>query len=154
MMTDLRGKRFGMLTVIGYEGKQGGMHRWRCRCDCKNETVVGQIPLQTGKTKSCGCLQRQTYAENLQLIDGTSVTILEARRNHILSSNTSGHTGVYLQKGTGKWAAQITFKRKTYYLGAYERIEDAIKARKKGEEMRDDFLNWYYETYPEKRPRE
>ena len=57
------GKRFGQLTVISYAGKQAGMHRWKCRCDCGSETVVGQTLLQTGKTKSCGC-------------DGTSVTML------------------------------------------------------------------------------
>lgn len=153
-LKDFIGKRFGMLTVIGYEGKRAGMHRWRCKCDCGKETVVGQTLLQTGKTKSCGHLQREIYAENLQLIDRTSVTLLEASRNRILSTNTSGYAGVYLQKKSGKWAAQITFKGKTYYLGAYHRIEDAIKARKRGEEMWDDFLDWYYEAYPEKRPKE
>lgn len=153
-LKDLVGKRFGMLSVIGYEGKRAGMHRWRCRCDCGQETVVGQTLLQSGKTKSCGHLQKQMYAENLKLIDGTSITLLENRRNHILSSNTSGHTGVYLVKKSGKWAAQITFKKKTYYLGSYSRKEDAIKAREKGEEMWDHFLEWYYETYPKKDPRE
>lgn len=150
-LKDFVGKRFGMLTVTEYAGKRSGMHRWRCRCDCGNETIVGQTLLQTGKTKSCGCLQKETYADNLKLIDGTSITILEASRNHILSSNTSGHTGVYLHKRSGRWAAQITFKGKTYYLGTYDKIEDAVKAREKGEEMRDDFVDWYYETYPEKR---
>ena len=47
------------------------MHRWRCRCDCGNETIVGQTPLQSGKTKSCGCLQSETYRDNLKLVDGT-----------------------------------------------------------------------------------
>lgn len=148
----LVGQRFGMLTVIGYDGKRAGMHRWRCRCDCGKETVVGQTLLQSGKTKSCGCLQKQIYAENLQLIDGTSVTVLESSRNRIIATNTSGHNGVYRHRKTGKWVAQITFKRKTYHLGSYDKIEDAIKAREKGEEMWDDFLDWYYRTYPEKKP--
>lgn len=147
-LKDFIGRRFGMLTVTGYEGKRAGMHRWRCLCDCGRETVVGQTLLQSGKTRSCGHLQRQTYAGNLRLIDGTSVTLLESRRDRMLSSNTSGHTGVYLQKGRGRWAAQITFKQKTYYLGSYDRIEDAVKAREKGEEMRDDFLDWYYANFP------
>lgn len=146
------GLRFGMLTVIGYEGKRSGMHRWRCRCDCGNETVVGQTLLQSGKTKSCGCLQKQTYAENLQLIDGTSVTVLEASK-HLSAANTSGCTGVYLDKKTGTWVARISFKKKRYYLGGFARKEDAIKARARGEEMRDDFLDWYYENYPDKKPK-
>lgn len=141
------GKRFGKLTVIGYIGKQAGMHRWKCRCDCGNETIVGQTLLQSGKTKSCGCIQRDMYKENLKLADGTSVALLEARKKNLLSSNTSGHTGVYQNKKNGKWVAQITFKRKTYYLGSYDKIDDAIKARQRGEEMHDDFLEWYYQQY-------
>lgn len=139
------GSRFGQLTVIEYAGKKDGMHRWKCLCDCGNETIVGQTLLQTGKTKSCGCLQASIISENLKLCEGTSITILEATKRRLLSSNQSGYTGVYLNKRTGKWTAQITFKRKSYYLGSYDKIEDAVKARRRGEELHDDFLNWYYQ---------
>lgn len=141
------GKRFGQLTVTGYAGKRAGMHRWRCQCDCGSETVVGQTLLQSGKTKSCGCLQQNIIYENLKLVDGTSVTILEAVKKHPIRSNTSGYTGVYQNKRTGKWVAQITFRRKKYTLGSFEKIEDAIKARQRGEEMHENFLNWYYKEY-------
>lgn len=141
------GKRFGMLTVLEYAGKQDGMHRWKCLCDCGNETIVGQTLLQSGKTKSCGCLQKQQIIENLRLVDGTSITILETMKKRLISSNTSGYNGIYRNKKNGKWTAQITFKGKTYYLGSYEKIEDAIKARQRGEEMYDDFLEWYYTEY-------
>lgn len=147
-LKDLVGKRFGRLTVTAYAGKRSGMHRWRCLCDCGKETVVGQTLLQSGKTKSCGCLQAETYQDNLKLIGGTSVTLLEAGKNRLLASNTSGHTGVYLNKRNGKWAAQITFCGKTYYLGTYADKQAAIRARERGEEMHDDFLAWYYENYP------
>ena len=146
-LKELIGKRFGQLTVIEYAGKRAGMHRWKCLCDCGNETVVGQTLLQTGKTKSCGCIQRDMYEENLKLVDGTSVAILEANKNRLIASNTSGYTGVYQNKKNGKWVAQITFKKKTYYLGSYDKIEDAIKARQRGEEMHDDFLEWYYQRH-------
>ncbi len=143
-LKDFVGKRFGNLTVLSYAGKRAGMHRWLCRCDCGRETVVGQTLLQSGKTKSCGCLQAEIYRENLKLVDGTSVTLLEAGKKHLIRSNTSGYTGVYLQKATGKWAAQITFRGKTYFLGSYEKKEDAVEARKRGEEMHDNFLEQYY----------
>ena len=87
--------------------------------------------------------------ENLKLCEGTSITILEANKNRLSASNTSGHTGVYQNKKNGKWVAQITFKRKTYYLGSFEKIEDAVKARLCGEEMHDDFLEWYYQQKAE-----
>lgn len=144
---DYIGRRFGRMVVTDYAGKWGGMHRWRCICDCGNETVVGQTLLQTGKTKSCGCLQSEIYQENLKLIDGTSVTILEATKKGTISSNTSGYTGVYLNRKNGRWVAQITFKGKTYYLGTYADKQEAIKARKRGEELHDGFLEWYYKNH-------
>lgn len=147
-LKDFIGQRFGKLTVLSYAGKRAGMHRWKCLCDCGKETVVGQTLLQTGKTRSCGCLQAVSIRENLKLCDGTSVTILEATRNHLSKSNTSGYTGVYWSSSTQKWRAQITFRRKAYYLGAFEHIEDAIAARKCGEEMHENFLEWYYSQHP------
>lgn len=150
---DYVGRRFGMLTVLAYAGKWDGMHHWRCVCDCGKETVVGQTPLQSGKTKSCGCLQKTAYIENLQLIDGTSVTRLEASRSRrLISTNSSGHTGVYLNRKSGKWQAQIGFKGKTYYLGSYASAEEAAEARRKAEErVYGEFLEWYYGVYPERR---
>lgn len=141
------GKQFGKLTVIGYAGKRSGMHRWLCKCNCGNETIVGQTLLQSGKTQSCGCKKNSIIVENLKLINGTSVTLIEALKKHKLSSNTSGYTGVYQNKRNGKWVAQITFQHKTYYLGQYDDIKDAVKARKKGEEMHDNFLEWYHCQY-------
>ena len=58
-LKDYLGKRFSMLTVTGYAGKEDGQHLWRCKCDCGKETVVRQTNLQSGKTKSCGCLQEK-----------------------------------------------------------------------------------------------
>lgn len=137
------GKVFGRLTVLEFVGFREKRSFWRCRCECGQEAVVQYSNLISGHTKSCGCLQRTMWKENLKLIDGTSVTLLESMKNRTIASNTSGYTGVYRQTKSGKWAAQITFKGKTYYLGAYDKIEDAVKARKRGEEMHDDFLEWY-----------
>ena len=138
------GKKFGRLTVIEYSGKQAGMHRWKCVCDCGNETIVGQTLLQTGKTKSCGCFQKEQFKERMEFTDGTSPKVLKARMSGPpIASNTSGYNGVY-KHSNGSWIAQITFKKKTYYLGSFKDIKDAVAARKKGEEMYEDFLEWYY----------
>lgn len=153
-LKDYVGQRFGMLTVTAYAGKQDGMHRWKCRCDCGQETVVGQTLLQSGKTKSCGCLQRQIYAENLKLVDGTSATLLEALQKRTTSCSNSGYLGVYREAKSGKWAAQITFKGRQYHLGVYDRLEDAIQARRRGEEMHTDFLEWYHANHPAEEPTE
>lgn len=60
-------------------------------------------------------------------------TRLRKKINKKLSpKNTSGHTGVYFHKISNKWrAVAIGKKRKT--LGNFEKIEDAIEARKKHE---------------------
>ena len=126
------------------------MHRWKCRCECGNITVVGQSLLQSGKTKSCGCLQHTAILDNLKLVDHTSVTILESKKK-TAKNNKSGHTGVFQRKDTEKWTAQIRFKGKTHCLGCYDDKEDAISARIKAEEMHDDLITWYYEQFPDKK---
>ncbi len=66
-------------------------------------------------------------------------------------TNTSGTTGVWFDKAKGKWCAEIMFKSKKYYLGRYNKKEDAIAVKKIAEkEIFGDFLKWYAETYPEK----
>ena len=52
----------------------------------------------------------------------------------ILSSNTSGVTGVTFDKNKNKWMAQIGYKGKNIYLGRYTNFEDAVNARKEAEE--------------------
>lgn len=60
---DIRGLKFGRWTVKGYAGTN--KHRqstWACVCSCPlaTEKVVGINQLQSGKSKSCGCLFRET----------------------------------------------------------------------------------------------
>lgn len=145
------GKRFGRLTVISYAGKRSGMHRWRCLCDCGNVTVVGQTLLQSGKTRSCGCLKSEVVLENMKFLEGTSVTSLEHAQTRLISTNTSGVNGVYLNKKTGKWIAQIGFRGKCYHLGSFSSIQEATVARKEAEnKLYGPFLEWYYENHPQK----
>ena len=54
--------------------------------------------------------------------------------NPILSTNTSGVTGVSWSKQKNKWRAYITIDDKQKSLGYYFNKEDAIKARKEAEE--------------------
>lgn len=57
---DLTGMTFGLLTakeIIRYDPKKGAI--WRCECSCGGEKDVSAIYLRNGKTKSCGCLNRE-----------------------------------------------------------------------------------------------
>jgi hypothetical protein len=65
-LTDLTGRVFGRLTVISRaENARDGRPNWNCVCSCENRiTVVSGSHLAGGYTKSCGCLHRETAAEN------------------------------------------------------------------------------------------
>ncbi len=142
---DLTGQRFGRLTVTGYEGKReqkNAENYWSCVCDCGKRVSAGQTELMNGETRSCGCYRTDRLIDSMILIDGTSVTVLKNLKNKVRKSNKSGCTGVFEEK-SGKWIAYINFRGKRYWLGRYDRKEDAVAARKRGEEMHDDFLNWY-----------
>ena len=58
---DLVGQRFGRLTVIQEDSERDkyGRMKWICRCDCGNVVSVAGRSLQSGNTKSCGCLNRE-----------------------------------------------------------------------------------------------
>lgn len=61
---DLTGKRVGRLTVIRrMPNNANNKIMWLCKCDCGNETTVISSLLNTGKTKSCGCLTREKTIE-------------------------------------------------------------------------------------------
>lgn len=56
---NLSGQRFGRLKAISYVN-DGKNTRWLCQCDCGNEVYVLSYQLTGGKTKSCGCMKRET----------------------------------------------------------------------------------------------
>lgn len=147
-LKDLIGRRFGMLTVVSYARKEKGFHVWRCRCDCGNMTDVRQSNLQSGTTTSCGC--RRSPQKNLHYAEGTCLEMLKP--DVMYKTNTSGVRGVYYSSKRNKWIAQIMFKKKCYYLGGYDRLEDAAKARAEAEEkVFGDFLKWYEEERSEEK---
>lgn len=62
------------------------------------------------------------------------VTRLQNTRNkRQLDSNTSGVTGVSLNRPTGRWRAYITENQKRHHIGYYVTLEEAASARKAAE---------------------
>lgn len=57
---DRTGLRFGRLLVIKPEGKIGANVAWLCQCDCGNIKLVSAKRFGDGKTKSCGCLAKES----------------------------------------------------------------------------------------------
>lgn len=61
---DIAGNRYGRLTVVGYDGKRGKGHFWKCLCACGNFRIVRRGDLTMNRTKSCGCLRKEKSAAN------------------------------------------------------------------------------------------
>lgn len=62
--SDLTGQRFGRLVVIRKTNVLKNTHVvWECLCDCGNTTYVTSNNLNLGRTRSCGCLQRDAVAD-------------------------------------------------------------------------------------------
>ena len=60
-LIDLTGQRFGRLIAVERVIPRPGSRnaRWRCVCDCGNETLVLGTTLRRGESKSCGCLRAE-----------------------------------------------------------------------------------------------
>lgn len=80
---NLFGKKFGRLSVI----KDGGRNKfgqilWGCKCECGNVVSVVAARLNSGHSKSCGCLQADVTAER------SSVHGFASRKNKSVEYNT------------------------------------------------------------------
>lgn len=124
---DLTGKQFGNLTVVELTNERKRRYCvWRCRCSCGKEKNVSSGDLVSGNTTSCGCRKIVPLMESNWYFEGTELR--QALEERVESSHaSSGYTGVTLKRN--KWMAYITYKKKRYYLGSYDRLEDAVKAR-------------------------
>jgi hypothetical protein len=141
---DLTGQRFGKLTVRSLADKDAsGIIRWNCICDCGGTITVPAGQLKGGYRKSCGCMNTP-YADRT-LVDGTCIESLRGaiEKKTVSKNNSSGIRGVYKNKRTNRWCAQITFKGKTKYLGSFDTLREAQDARLRGEEIFEEFLASY-----------
>lgn len=56
---DLTGRSFSRLTVISFAESRKSKALWNCLCQCGRLTIVVSGNLNSGVTKSCGCLQKE-----------------------------------------------------------------------------------------------
>lgn len=132
---DLKNRKFGRLTVLSRaESREtsGGsiLTRWLCLCSCGKQKVILTSSLLQNKTKSCGCLHKETsqktgesnrthggYSKNTSTDDQIKhqalVNIRERSRRHGYESdlsvgdlpvltNVCPVLGIRYQKGTLK----------------------------------------------------
>ena len=56
------GEKYGRLIVISEAERQKQKRRFACVCECGTEITVQLGQILSGKTKSCGCLRKETTA--------------------------------------------------------------------------------------------
>lgn len=141
-----KGQRFGYWTVLDPEaGKNRNQVRTALvECICGKRKYVSILDLVYGHSRSCGCRRAETYTKQQQegrdigheIMDQIHQAGLAPRYvgRQINRNNRSGHTGVCWRKNVKKYYAYIMVNHKQIPLGMYTKLEDAIAARKAGEE--------------------
>jgi len=133
---EIIGKKYGRLTVLQISKKRSSnkAYLYKCQCQCGKIIYVRLSHLKDGDIKSCGCLfdeNSKVLNTRSEFFDGTNISHIKSGK--IPKNNTSGAKGVSYLKRRRKWQAALMLQGKTIHLGTFERIEDAIKARKNGE---------------------
>lgn len=150
---DLTDQTFGLLTAkydTGKRDKYNGATIWHCQCKCGGNKEVSSARLEKQEVISCGCVAKDWQTRHGKrlgaatkdfCIENTNVRNLTMRMR---KDNISGHKGVTWDKERNKWKAQIRFQGKTYYLGRYHNLNDAVAVRKIAEDkIFGTFLQWY-----------
>ena len=91
---DLTGQRFGRLTVIKRaENNKYGTAQWTCKCECGNTIYSTASNLKSGRTKSCGCLQRELNRKRFE-----KRNLYEERNKYIVGYTTNTNKEFYVDK--------------------------------------------------------
>ena len=76
-LINITGNKYSRLTVLQYDGKDKNLHhRWICKCDCGVVRSYCSGDIKNGKSKSCGCLQREatSAATKTHGLSGVNIT--------------------------------------------------------------------------------
>jgi hypothetical protein len=86
---DLSGQKFTRWTVIEASSERVcNKKMWRCICECGTEGLIPTGNLNSGKSKSCGCLDREVAAKRMTRhghAKGGSRSVENYTYNHMLS---------------------------------------------------------------------
>lgn len=142
---NLKGHRYGRLTVVELTGKRtgNGCAIWRCLCDCGNWCEVDSHAMRSGNTRSCGCGNDENrsgiYDRKKPMLDAGSRadTYLSPKPRR---DSKTGIRGVCRQR-SGRYRARLEFAGELHHLGTYDTLEEAAWARRNAEvEIYDPYL--------------
>lgn len=86
------GRRFARLTIIGLVST--APLKYRCHCECGNETIASRSNIVRGTTRSCGCLQREVRGAKARthgMSREAEHKVWEAMKRRCLSPNDAGY---------------------------------------------------------------
>ena len=141
-----KGQKFGYWTVLDPESRKNKNEKRtalvQCICGKKKRVII--MDLVNGHSRSCGCRRAENLSQGQQEgkkkgqeimgrihQEGLALRYLDKK---VSRNSRSGHTGVCWRENMQKYYAYIMVNRKQIPLGYYDKLEDAIDARKVGEE--------------------
>lgn len=131
----------GITFIERTDKKKRSSYVWKCKCFCGK--IFYEVPanITSDIVRSCGCSSIKYVKENLEkaslaykqkyIVENTNLAVISSKSS---TDSISGRRGVIWRKDKNKWCAQIEFQKKRYFLGYYDNLEDAIKAREMAEE--------------------
>lgn len=120
---DLTDESFGRLEVLEFAYVKNSRAYWKCECDCGNICIVCGTNLRVEDTNSCGCLHKETSADNINKFKKEHQGILHPTYKHGLSK-------------TKAYICNKTQKRKAMKLNQTPTLT----------EMEKNIINFYYEV--------
>lgn len=109
------GDKFGRLSPVGVPFMLGEHQHVVCQCECGNHVVSHVGGLKSGKSRSCGCLQRQLASERLRTHGETGTRLFNIWSTMKARCSWSGHIGFSYYGGRGirvceEWQRYETFR--------------------------------------------
>ena len=141
-----KGQKFGYWTVLDPDaGKnKNGQRTALVQCICGKTKKLAMIDLLYGHSRSCGCRRTEHPTPEQQKGREKGQEILKQIQNAgftgryldkcVNKNSRSGHTGVCWRKNMQKYYAYMMVDWMQIPVGHYEKLEDAIAARKAAEE--------------------
>lgn len=89
--------------------------------------------------------------EALNYVGGTCIEMIQSKT--VRSNNKSGVTGVFFDKKSSKWRAEIMLQGKRICLGRFSNLSEAIEARLTAEEkLHDEYVSAYWKDNSDRAP--
>lgn len=151
MSVDLKGQRFGRLTVVEraddyvYPSSHKHAARWKCLCDCGKYKIIRESSLKSGNTTSCGCYRNDQVTVANKIHNKKFNRYIE--KDYYIIGYDINNKEFYCDKDDfekirnmswhfdDKWYAVIGKDREKYFLGSYDTEYEAKLARKNAENI-------------------